>query len=77
MRNAGPSVLLAQTFVPGGPGNSMGARALYLGGTLYRTHGINDPRTAGRALSSGYIPMFDEKVIHLFEGGKSWHAHRR
>ena len=51
----------------GGPGNPMGARALYLGGTLYRIHGTNAPETIGQALSSGCIRMLNEEVIDLWE----------
>lgn len=54
-------------FMPGGPDNPMGARALYIGDTLYRIHGTNDARTVGRALSSGCIRMLNDDVIHLFE----------
>lgn len=57
-------------FMPGGPENPMGARALYIGDTLYRIHGTNDARTVGRALSSGCIRMLNEDVIHLFENVK-------
>jgi lipoprotein-anchoring transpeptidase ErfK/SrfK len=42
-------------FVAGGPGNPLGARALYLGGTVYRIHGTNDPSTIGKHVSSGCI----------------------
>lgn len=54
----------------GGPGNPLGARALYLyeGGrdTLYRIHGTNDPRSIGLATSSGCIRMLNEEVIDLY-----------
>lgn len=50
----------------GGPDNPMGARALYLGSTLYRIHGTNQPMTIGRAVSSGCIRMRNEDVIDLY-----------
>lgn len=50
----------------GGPNNPLGARALYLGGTLYRIHGTNQPWTIGEAVSSGCIRMANDDVIHLF-----------
>jgi lipoprotein-anchoring transpeptidase ErfK/SrfK len=45
----------------------MGARALYLGSTLYRIHGSNEPETIGQAVSSGCIRMLNEDVIDLYE----------
>lgn len=51
----------------GGPDNPLGARALYLGGTLYRIHGTNQPWSIGQALSSGCIRMRNEDVIDLYE----------
>lgn len=51
----------------GGPANPLGARALYLGSTLYRIHGTNQPSTIGRAVSSGCIRMRNEDVIDLYE----------
>lgn len=53
-------------FMPGGPDNPMGARALYLGNTLYRIHGSNEPETIGQAVSSGCIRMMNEDVIDLY-----------
>ncbi|MBJ3784793.1 L,D-transpeptidase [Devosia sediminis] len=55
------------TFMPGGPGNPMGARALYLGSTLYRIHGTVEPWTIGQNVSSGCIRMVNEDVIDLYE----------
>ncbi|MCR4264842.1 L,D-transpeptidase [Nitratireductor sp. ZSWI3] len=52
--------------VPGGPDNPLGARALYIGSTLYRIHGTNQPWTVGTATSSGCIRMVNEDVIHLY-----------
>ena len=50
----------------GGPQNPMGARALYLGDTLYRIHGTNEPWTIGTNVSSGCIRMTNEDVIDLY-----------
>lgn len=55
------------TFMEGGPANPMGARALYLGSTLYRIHGTNQPWTIGQAVSSGCIRMRNEDVMDLYE----------
>ncbi len=57
-------------FMPGGPDNPMGARALYLGSTLYRIHGSNEPETIGQAVSSGCIRMLNVDVIDLYERAK-------
>ena len=54
-------------FMAGGPDNPMGARALYLGSTLYRIHGSNEPETIGQAVSSGCIRMLNEDVIDLYD----------
>ena len=51
----------------GGPENPLGARALYLGSTLYRIHGTNRPDTIGKAMSSGCIRMRNEDVTDLYE----------
>jgi lipoprotein-anchoring transpeptidase ErfK/SrfK len=51
----------------GGPDNPLGARAMYLGSTLYRIHGSNEPWTIGTAVSSGCIRMRNEDVIHLYD----------
>ena len=53
-------------FTKGGPDNPLGARALYLGSTLYRIHGSNEPETIGQAVSSGCIRMVNEDVIDLY-----------
>lgn len=53
--------------VPGGPGNPLGARALYLGWSLYRIHGTNAPGSIGTAASHGCIRMFNEDVKDLYE----------
>ena len=54
------------TFMEGGPGNPLGARALYIGGTIFRIHGTNDARTIGGAVSSGCIRMLNADVIDLY-----------
>jgi lipoprotein-anchoring transpeptidase ErfK/SrfK len=51
----------------GGPDNPLGARAMYLGSTLYRIHGSNEPWTIGTAVSSGCIRMRNEDVTDLYE----------
>ncbi|MEO1719403.1 MAG: L,D-transpeptidase, partial [Pseudomonadota bacterium] len=51
--------------VSGGVKNPLGAKALYLGSTLYRIHGTNNPRTIGRASSSGCFRMMNKHVVHL------------
>ncbi len=54
-------------FMKGGPDNPLGARALYLGSSLYRIHGSNEPWTIGTAVSSGCIRMRNEDVIDLYD----------
>jgi lipoprotein-anchoring transpeptidase ErfK/SrfK len=60
-----------QPYLPramaGGPGNLLGARALYLGNTEYRIHGTNQPATIGQHVSSGCIRMLNPDVIDLFD----------
>jgi lipoprotein-anchoring transpeptidase ErfK/SrfK len=55
------------SHMAGGPENPLGARALYLGSSLYRIHGSNEPWTIGTAVSSGCIRMRNEDVIDLYE----------
>jgi lipoprotein-anchoring transpeptidase ErfK/SrfK len=61
-------------FTAGGPGNPLGARAMYLGGTVYRIHGTNNPATIGHQVSSGCIRLTNDDVTDLYErvklGGK-------
>jgi lipoprotein-anchoring transpeptidase ErfK/SrfK len=54
-------------YMPGGPDNPLGARAMYLGSTLYRIHGSNEPWTIGQQVSSGCIRMRNEDVVDLYE----------
>ena len=53
-------------FVAGGPGNPLGARAMYLAGTVYRIHGTNDPTTIGKHVSSGCIRLTNDDVTDLY-----------
>jgi lipoprotein-anchoring transpeptidase ErfK/SrfK len=53
-------------FMAGGPDNPMGARAMYLGSSLYRIHGTNEPHTIGQAVSSGCIRMTNDDVTDLY-----------
>jgi lipoprotein-anchoring transpeptidase ErfK/SrfK len=59
-----------QPYLPrhmaGGPGNPLGARAMYLGGTVYRIHGTNAPDTIGKHVSSGCIRLTNEDVTDLY-----------
>ncbi|QGM98445.1 L,D-transpeptidase [Methylocystis parvus] len=50
----------------GGPANPLGARAMYLGGSLYRIHGTNEPHTIGQNVSSGCIRMMNDDVVDLY-----------
>ncbi|HEY5379496.1 MAG TPA: L,D-transpeptidase [Pseudolabrys sp.] len=66
-----PAEMIArQPYLPrmtaGGPGNPLGARAMYLGGTEYRIHGTNDPSTIGKDVSSGCIRLTNEDVEDLY-----------
>jgi lipoprotein-anchoring transpeptidase ErfK/SrfK len=53
-------------YMAGGPHNPLGARAMYLGGSLFRIHGSNEPDTIGHAVSSGCIRMLNEDVVDLY-----------
>lgn len=55
------------SHMKGGPNNPLGARALYIGSTLYRVHGTNQPWTIGSAVSSGCIRLANDDVIHLYK----------
>ncbi len=63
MRQRDPSV---PEYMPGGEGNPLGARALYLGNTLYRIHGTAQPWTIGTAVSSGCIRLTNDNIIDLY-----------
>jgi len=58
------------THMAGGPNNPLGARALYIGSTLYRVHGTNEPWTIGQDVSSGCIRMVNADVIDLYSRAK-------
>jgi lipoprotein-anchoring transpeptidase ErfK/SrfK len=66
-----PEMIQRQPYLPrfmaGGPGNPLGARALYLGDTVYRIHGTNQPQTIGHAVSSGCFRLTNPEVIDLFD----------
>jgi lipoprotein-anchoring transpeptidase ErfK/SrfK len=66
-----PEMIERQPYLPrfmaGGPGNPMGARALYLGATVYRIHGTNAPETIGHAVSSGCFRLVNEQVMDLYD----------
>jgi lipoprotein-anchoring transpeptidase ErfK/SrfK len=66
-----PEMIQRQPYLPrwmaGGPGNPLGARALYLGNTVYRIHGTNQPHTIGSAVSSGCFRLVNPDVIDLYE----------
>jgi lipoprotein-anchoring transpeptidase ErfK/SrfK len=66
-----PEMIQRQPYLPrfmaGGEGNPLGARALYLGDTVYRIHGTNQPKTIGHAVSSGCFRMVNADVMDLFE----------
>ncbi len=53
-------------FMAGGPDNPLGARALYLGSSIYRIHGTNEPKSIGRPASSGCIRMLNSDVAELY-----------
>jgi len=66
-----PEMIERQPYLPrfmaGGPGNPLGARAMYLGGTVYRIHGTNQPQTIGHAVSSGCFRLVNEDVVDLYD----------
>ena len=63
-------MIARQPYLPrhmtGGPGNPLGARAMYLGGTVSRIHGTNAPHTIGTRVSSGCLRLVNEDVIDLY-----------
>ncbi|HEY4203342.1 MAG TPA: L,D-transpeptidase [Devosiaceae bacterium] len=54
-------------YMPGGPENPLGARALYIGATLYRLHGTSEPWTIGQAVSSGCIRLTNDDIVDLYD----------
>jgi lipoprotein-anchoring transpeptidase ErfK/SrfK len=65
-----PEMIERQPYLPrfmaGGPGNPMGAAALYLGSTIYRIHGTNAPETIGHAVSSGCFRLVNDEIVDLY-----------
>lgn len=65
-----PEMIVRQPYLPrfmaGGPGNPLGARALYIGQTVYRIHGTNQPQTIGHAVSSGCFRLTNPDVMDLY-----------
>ena len=65
-----PEMIARQPYLPrwmaGGPGNPLGARALYIGTTVYRIHGTNAPETIGQAVSSGCFRLVNDDIIDLY-----------
>jgi lipoprotein-anchoring transpeptidase ErfK/SrfK len=53
-------------FMAGGPKNPLGARAMYLGSSIYRIHGTNEPSSIGKSASSGCIRMLNSDVTELY-----------
>ena len=66
-----PEMIARQPYLPrfmaGGPGNPLGARAMYLGNTVYRIHGTNAPETIGQAVSSGCFRLVNDDVADLYD----------
>jgi lipoprotein-anchoring transpeptidase ErfK/SrfK len=66
-----PEMIQRQPYLPrwmaGGPGNPLGARALYIGTTVYRIHGTNAPETIGQAVSSGCFRLVNDDIIDLYQ----------
>ncbi len=66
-----PEMIERQPYLPrfmaGGPGNPLGARALYLGATVYRIHGTNQPQTIGTKVSSGCFRLVNADVVDLYD----------
>jgi lipoprotein-anchoring transpeptidase ErfK/SrfK len=66
-----PEMIARQPYLPrfmaGGPGNPMGARALYLGSTVFRVHGTNQPETIGQSISSGCFRLANGDIIDLYD----------
>ena len=65
-----PEMIARQPYLPrfmaGGPGNPLGARAMYLSGTVYRIHGTNQPETIGQSVSSGCFRLANGDVVDLY-----------
>ena len=65
-----PEMIARQPYLPrmvaGGPGNPLGSRAMYIGGTEYRIHGTNDPTSIGKNVSSGCIRLTNDNAVDLY-----------
>ena len=76
-----PEMIERQPYLPrfmaGGPGNPLGARAMYLGNTVYRIHGTNAPETIGQAVSSGCFRLVNDDVIGSLRPGAGRHQGHR
>ncbi len=76
-----PEMIERQPYLPrfmaGGPGNPLGARAMYLGNTVYRIHGTNAPETIGHAVSSGCFRLVNDDVVDLYDRVRGRHARHR
>ncbi len=66
-----PEMIQRQPYLPrfmaGGPGNPMGARAMYIGSTVYRVHGTNAPETIGHSVSSGCFRLVNSEIEDLYQ----------
>ena len=62
--------IILPAHMPGGPNNPLGARSLYIGNSLYRLHGTNNPASIGGAVSSGCIRLTNTDIIDLYERAK-------
>jgi lipoprotein-anchoring transpeptidase ErfK/SrfK len=66
-----PEMIQRQPYLPrfmaGGPGNPLGARAMYLGATVYRIHGTNQPETIGQSISSGCFRLANGDIVDLYD----------
>ena len=65
-RKCSSASLICRKHMKGGPGNPLGARALYIGSTIYRIHGTHDPDSVGEADSSGCIRLNNDDIIDLY-----------
>jgi len=59
--------IVLPAYMEGGTNNPLGARALYIGSTLYRIHGTREPWTIGQAVSSGCIRLTNDDIVHLYD----------
>ncbi len=75
-----PEMIQRQPYLPrfmaGGPGNPMGARAMYIGSTVYRVHGTNAPETIGHSVSSGCFRLVNTEIEDLYAARSGRHQDR-